>query len=1573
MFNNFKRVIQTFVFLSMTFGLYTNLNADIKRDNFVEIEDSKSDSKQNQSQEKKLTDFFDNQRNSVSNLQFYTSNYGIFGLDVARNVGGGFWPRGSQNQYLFGGGIWFAAEKIKIDDKGNKIPRKYVEVTYNPNNGRSWMTPGRLDEVNPDKTNLRKYRTYFSTDFNSSTGKYLEDVAAQPNWPIWDDIQEDTLKKARYFGHYIYKESDRTTEKYPKGPAFISGEDIFCSYHDNDLTKFDGGKIINQSKGYPLGVQFEQMIYSWGFGDYKNFIFVKFDIISFSKDTLYNCWMAPIMDVDIARQQNSQAGAGNDRVRYYNADPTLNMAFQWSDADRGERGNGFGYLGFDFLESPAVIKHYDKYTKYDTTFSDQDPNVIVKIDTSEAFGEVKKPDSDFVRKDKKFYPNPEQLGLVTFRNWSIADDKIEDVDRYQYLSGAIRDGDTGPGDKRFMMATGPFHVRPFDTTRVVVGIVLAQGCKGGEPDGSDEDVACLANLDKFAQTVYDNNFKAPEPPARANITDVQPLNNGMIIKWDANSELSIDAEEDGLDFMGYSIYRARREDRDTFALVDNPEDKTGPFGWKMVESYSLPLPMEKSYRLRRPFNTSDRFFIDSLKIAGVWKNEKNQIDTMSIKVMRVGKGVRIASDSLAMANNVGNSIEPIIFAIDTNGIQLQNNVLLRDPWALYYSSKQNPAEFPLRVKTATNNYLLDSIFIGRLKINRALVPYNPMFFRRISKQITQAEFDKLPKNGLIRKAEFKDTVRKSKLKCLVDGVPVFCDSLDAEGKPIIDRLTVEGAVDTVYVMNTFKRADLNGTLAYTIDMLYKRDITAMFNDKAHMQEVLDSAYSLVQQGLADLIFPDFEGAYNTKTQIIAPYMEKLTRGRTFQDLGDDDGNGVIEKDADPTKTEKILNNVPYFYKVLAYDQGDINKVTSQKINTGSRGLTNFVETFPAAAAVGSKTTFSIIDQTQNLLGGLNNFNLFATDEDRVVQQFAGDTLELTFEPDWSTLEKQFGQGAAAKTYNFGTYSGKIMLKNVSKNQVLMQNFTQFGSFLSPYTLTPCKFAFSDFPSEYTVNLASSDTLIKDTINNSESNWANRNNRQVVEFNSQFTTSNYTDPNWCVNRLVFEPANNTLGFSFDFAMRQNGGYFRPDFTKIKVLNGDAKTNLTAIESEANDKDLIQTTQFMGWSQDRSQTFTQSANYGNGVYEIEFLPGGDTTMKLAYNGTPAKGSPNKAEDTWTVKYLNLRIKNVDSYETVMSDNRKIKVTYPGELAHIDIKPAYNEFLGDFANQKDTVTRPFPDPRNLIFEGKSMVDYIGKFNISAYAWVDARTKITILNFDKFTARKADDNQLRFEKYGYSGYQGKYFLSATSSSGHVVDFSHVLNIAGVNYIIDYANKGKAILGKTTNLYDTLDYAAMGVPSFSNYDFEAGDKIQVASTGGVFGLPLPGAKVRFKVNAGTANTSVLTDDDMSKIKVVPNPYYISHEGQKSPYAAELYFTKLPKKCTIKIFTVTGELVQTLEHDEMNASDPERQSVEVWNLLTKNGLRSQSQTFIAQIKTPEGAETNTTFSIVVGSFRVIDE
>ena len=71
-------------------------------------------------------------------------------------------------------------------------------------------------------------------------------------------------------------------------------------------------------------------------------------------------------------------------------------------------------------------------------------------------------------------------------------------------------------------------------------------------------------------------------------------------------------------------------------------------------------------------------------------------------------------------------------------------------------------------------------------------------------------------------------------------------------------------------------------------------------------------------------------------------------------------------------------------------------------------------------------------------------------------------------------------------------------------------------------------------------------------------------------------------------------------------------------------------------------------------------------------------------------------------------------------------------------------------------------------------------------------------------------------------------------------------------------------------------------------------------------------------------------DYALSDIRVVPNPYLIQSGFNETKYMRRMRFTKLPSKCTITIFTITGEIITNIVHENNLDSN------EWWNLRTVN-------------------------------------
>lgn len=1324
---------------------------------------------------------YDLQRNRVSNLDFYITNYGIFAHDVGFGRGGGVWPRGSQNQYIFAGGIWVAALK-RLKPSDTQL-QKLCLITYNPNSAASWCAAGRIsdgDALKDDAENIGKYRNYFSTDFSQNGQPFTASDGA--NWPIWDisPNPEDTLKKDRWFGRYVDDIASRNLTVFPKGPAFISQEDVFSTFKDTDLSRYEGGAITRKAQGYPMRLQFENMVYSWGFGDYADFVFLKYDIINMSPDTLFEVWLAPAYDMDIALLTNGQSGASNDRTRYYAEDDTLNLAVQWTNPNQGERGRGFGYIGFDFLESPAINQ------------------------------------AGFIRKDRKFYDTKDQLGLKTFRNWIIDNDPGDNVTRYDFITAGSKDGDTEAGDKRFLMATGPFTFLPGDTARTVVGIVFASTAKGQDADGTTEDLAELVRKDKFAQEVYNNNFDAPKPPDECNVT-YRPLNNAIAVQWDALSEMSLDRRESGLDFLGYKVYRTRRTDLDSFDIDVRPHagiKGRGPLGWKQVAQYELPTPFLKS--LVASSNVAGAAIYDSIRLV-------RQIDNVTWEVERFP--------------NFATASEPF-------GVQ---------PWNKYFRSLP-PAEFTALLK-------------GQLLINIAK-DTNPPNWKNNSEIIST--WPAVQDGGSIIR------------------VPWSPNLTNPAG-----RVT---AADSALYSQVFKR----------------------------MTET-------IRKGAAKFVFPNIEPndskIQQIRTEVIAPYMDSITEHRTFIDLGDDNGDGVIRNDPDPTQTERILNNIDYYYRVLAYDEGDYNLLTPRKTNNGIEDK-NQIKTFALSGPPlkGGGAHIELVSTDKDKLGGLYNFRFDIKDDQRVNQLFVtngvGHDLELEFQPFWRTFPYPLPSVVTPTPPEFGMYGLELIFRDKTANKELFHGYTLLEPSLCSYSLATTKL-FSENGARWIM----ADSAIVDPLTGRVNTIGIADDTTKVLRSGNFTTVSDGSGATCYTALMAGTARQTLDFSFDYAMQQQGGLFRP--LKADIMQTSSGAN-TILNFDGASTTLAQNTDTIPIGNGFVRFVEGSFNNGPAIYDVEFLPGGIMPVELTYDN----GSTKK---TFNVPYLEIKVKNNATYQRPSDDGKGVvDVTYPADLQHF--------------TDATLAAQELPSPK---------IVPINQYNLSSTAWVNGRSKDGFSDRRKQTARGTN-------------IQGRYLLSAIDGTD-TVDFVNVFTASGLRFVSDFANKSG--YDQSKGIWTQQDFVAHSdkMKRGEVKDFQAGDKIRFTIAGGALGFPLPGAKISAKVIPSGATIEEMTDDILNQTTIVPNPYFVTHQGQRSPSDAKIYFTNLPGKCTIKIFTVNGDLVRTMEHDELTSPEPTKYSVELWDLLSSNRQRVSSQTLIAQIETPNGAKVLKPFTVVVGGSRLITE
>lgn len=124
------------------------------------------------------------------------------------------------------------------------------------------------------------------------------------------------------------------------------------------------------------------------------------------------------------------------------------------------------------------------------------------------------------------------------------------------------------------------------------------------------------------------------------------------------------------------------------------------------------------------------------------------------------------------------------------------------------------------------------------------------------------------------------------------------------------------------------------------------------------------------------------------------------------------------------------------------------------------------------------------------------------------------------------------------------------------------------------------------------------------------------------------------------------------------------------------------------------------------------------------------------------------------------------------------------------------------------------------------------------------------------------------------------------------------------------------------------------------------------------------GEKYRFSIN-GADSSNTLAKAELGDIYVVPDPYVVTATWEPQNHfkfgrgERKLQFFNLPSNCTIRIYTLNGNLVDTIEH-QATADN----GMEAWDLLSSEGNEISFGTYFYQVDAP-GVGTH------VGRFSVI--
>lgn len=143
----------------------------------------------------------------------------------------------------------------------------------------------------------------------------------------------------------------------------------------------------------------------------------------------------------------------------------------------------------------------------------------------------------------KYLETPDDIGMTAFRTgmWDLLPD--EDPGRFELINSTQFDTSLPPTDQYYIQCTRGIDLTAGKTVRVVFALVA----------GQDEE-EFLANA-ATAQTLYDNYYVGPQPPATPSLS-ARVGDHKVYLHWNDTAEVDVDPLSGVVDFRGYKLYRS---------------------------------------------------------------------------------------------------------------------------------------------------------------------------------------------------------------------------------------------------------------------------------------------------------------------------------------------------------------------------------------------------------------------------------------------------------------------------------------------------------------------------------------------------------------------------------------------------------------------------------------------------------------------------------------------------------------------------------------------------------------------------------------------------------------------------------------------------------------------------------------------------------------------------------------------------------------------------------------------------------------------------------------------------------
>jgi len=121
----------------------------------------------------------------------------------------------------------------------------------------------------------------------------------------------------------------------------------------------------------------------------------------------------------------------------------------------------------------------------------------------------------------------------------------------------------------------------------------------------------------------------------------------------------------------------------------------------------------------------------------------------------------------------------------------------------------------------------------------------------------------------------------------------------------------------------------------------------------------------------------------------------------------------------------------------------------------------------------------------------------------------------------------------------------------------------------------------------------------------------------------------------------------------------------------------------------------------------------------------------------------------------------------------------------------------------------------------------------------------------------------------------------------------------------------------------------------------------------------VPGLTIAVDYTGSKLNLAVTDTTLLARVHTVPDPYYATTPLEISPNKKVLKFVNLPGQCIIRIYSLSGGLIQVLTHNDAGGGGDA-----TWDLRNRNSQFVASGVYFYHVETPDGKTKTGRFTVV---------